>query len=245
MQFFSIVLTLLALAHPLVAALQCAQNTFNNLTLNGGAILAISVAPITNISANLPPTNNFYATNVTGLDVCEVTIQYTHPGQNDTINVVVWLPLGGWNGRFMAIGGGGLATGGGKATLNPPAALGYATAFTDGGHVLDTRSAATWALVSPGNVNWALLQDFASVALDDLATLGKAATEAFYGSSPRYSYWNGCSTGGRQGHMLAQRYPTQFDGILAGAPAFNWASFIVSEYWPQLVMNLLGKHLAW
>ena len=80
-------------------------------------------------------------------------------------------------------------------------------------------SAENWALTSPGNVNWVLLQDFASIALDDMTNLAKAVVEEFYGTAPKYSYWNGCSTGGRQGLMHAQRYPKSYDGILAVAPA--------------------------
>lgn len=54
----------------------------------------------------------------------------------------------------------------------------------------------------------------------------------------------GCSTGGRQGHMMAQRYPTQYNGVLATASAFNWDKFVTSEYWPQVVMHKLGKIIA-
>lgn len=86
-------------------------------------------------------------------------------------------------------------------------------------------------------MNWFLLQDFASKSLNDMATIGKLVTEIYYGAAPIYSYWNGCSTGGRQGHQLAQTCPTQFNGILATAPAINWAQFVVSEYWPEFVMS--------
>lgn len=74
--------------------------------------------------------------------------------------------------------------------------------------------AESWALPSPGNVNWVLLQNFASIALDDMANLAKAVIGKFYGNPPKYSYWNGCSTGGRQGLVQAQRYPKNYDGIL-------------------------------
>ena len=70
--------------------------------------------------------------------------------------------------------------------------------------------------------------------------IGKAVTASYYGSAPKYSYWAGCSTGGRQGLMIAQRYPKELDGIVAVAPATNWASFLVASYWPQQVMNRLG-----
>jgi hypothetical protein len=66
----------------------------------------------------------------------------------------------------------------------------------------------------------------------------KAVIKAYYGEPQKYAYWNGCSTGGRQGWIEAQRFPADYDGILAGAPAFNWDRFIPAELWPELVMNL-------
>src|SRR4029077_14439618 len=59
----------------------------------------------------------------------------------------------------------------------------------------------------------------------------------YYGGPPTYSFWDGCSTGGRQGMSEAQRYPTDFNGILAGAPAYAWSTFLSAEMWPQLVMQ--------
>ncbi|THY31333.1 tannase and feruloyl esterase [Aureobasidium pullulans] len=179
------------------------------------------------------------ASNGSSLDFCNVTVTYTHPGQHDTIQVTVWLPLENWNGRFLAAGGGGWITG--LPYLSPALELGYAAASTNGGHGIE-RSAASWALTSPGNVNWNLLQDFAYRALDDLAVVGKAITTSFYETAPKYSYWNGCSTGGRQGLMLAQRSPMQFDGIVAAAPAIDWPTFVVSAFWAQQRMNRLNAY---
>jgi len=65
----------------------------------------------------------------------------------------------------------------------------------------------------------------------------KAVTRAFYGTGPRFSYWTGCSTGGRQGWIMAQRHPEEYDGLLTGAPAFNWDRFIPAELWGQVVMK--------
>lgn len=122
---------------------------------------------------------------------------------------------------------------------------GYSAASTDGGHpseTADIAAPANWALLSPGNLNLPLLQDFAAVALADMTLIGQAITESYYGEKPTYSYWTGCSTGGRQGLMLAQRYPELYDGIVALAPAINWDTFLVTEYWPQQVMNQLGVY---
>ncbi|EXJ86297.1 hypothetical protein A1O1_06667 [Capronia coronata CBS 617.96] len=225
-----------------LAATQCVPQSFKDLSLPGGQILTVEAEVLTNLSANVLMPTNYYPRNITGLDVCQVLVQYTHPGQNDTLNVNIWLPLENWNGRYMATGGGGFAAGSGITQLYIPASLGYVTSFTDGGHNISTGGTAPWALVSPGNVNWVLLNDFARIAYNDMATISKSAAALFYGSPPKYSYWSGCSTGGRQGHQMAQSYPTQFDGILATSSAFNWAHFLVMEYWPTFVMNSLNIH---
>jgi hypothetical protein len=208
----------------------------------GAEILSLSTSSVTNYSISLVQADAHFPINITGLNFCNVSVQYTHPGQNDRINVQVWLPLSQWNGRFMGTGGGGFATGLGSLSLSYAVSLGYSAVSTDGGHLSDFSGSVTWALTSPGNINWALLQDFAAVALDDAATIGKAVTNAYYGSPPKYSYWNGCSTGGRQGMMMAQRYPSQYDGVLAGAPGINWSRVVPSLYWAQLVMNQLGMY---
>ncbi|KAJ4350566.1 hypothetical protein N0V95_004615 [Ascochyta clinopodiicola] len=99
-----------------------------------------------------------------------------------------------------------------------------------------------WALTSPGNINFYALQDFASVALNDQALLAKSLVKDFYGRPADFSYWTGCSQGGRQGFMLAQRYPDAYDGIAAAAPAFNWAQFIPAASWAQTVMAITGQY---
>lgn len=76
-----------------------------------------------------------------------------------------------------------------------------------------------------------------------MTVVGKAVTAAFYGRPARYAYFNGCSTGGRQGLSEAQRYPEDYDGILSAAPAINWSRFIPAELWPQLVMLRDGNFL--
>lgn len=100
---------------------------------------------------------------------CNVTVTYTHPGQNDNIIVEAWLPIDNWNGRFQATGGGGWAAG--REPMNTVAmegglAEGFSTITTDGG-VATGYDASPWALASPGNVNLYNLQNFASVALHD------------------------------------------------------------------------------
>jgi hypothetical protein len=81
-----------------------------------------------------------------------------------------------------------------------------------------------------------LIRDHAYLGIHEMTVVGKAMTEAFYGTSPRRAYFNGCSTGGRQGLMEAQRYPADYDGIAAGAPAINWTTLHREQLWGALVM---------
>lgn len=201
-------------------AASCEASTFQSLSLPRIEVLSVDTF-----------------VNTTGRDFCQLTVHYTHPGQNDTVNTLIGLPFD-WNERFQMIGGGGWATG---YDVNLFAAVndGYSSSTTDGGHDNDTP-AAEWGLVSEGNINWSLFWNFAVDTLDEGAALGKLATELYYGTPPKYSYWTGCSTGGRQGHIMAQQHPEHFDGILAGAPAINWQRFVAQAFWGALTANLLG-----
>jgi len=209
------------------AASRCNVDTLPTPEVFGASIISISATQVNNSTLSSPPTT-----------FCNVSITYTHPGQNDRLNVWVWLP-NSWNGRFQGVGGGGYTTGLVPANIIGAVARGYAAVTTDGGHA-STAPTASWGLLSPGNVNLYNLQNFASVSLNDMTVLGKQVTEAYYGKPISKSYWNGCSTGGRQGLMMAQRYPDAYDGILAEAPAINWAEFIPAEFWPQRVMQKMG-----
>lgn len=135
------------------------------------------------------------------------------PTADSAIDIEVWLPAENWNGKFQAVGNGGWAGTISYAALAAALQNGYATASTDTGHK-GSASDATWAIGHPDK-----LVDFAYRAVHEMTVKAKALINAYYGRAPRFSYWNGCSTGGRQGLMAAQRYPEDFDGIVAGAPA--------------------------
>ena len=175
--------------------------------------------------------------NLPGLDFCNVTLFLSHPGSDDNVMVSVWLPADEkWNGRFQASGGGGFTTGGIESLIIKGVGDGYASASTDGGHQSDGFD-GSWALHENRSLDLPLFRNFASRSLYDMGVVGKAVTERFYRKPAHHSYWSGCSTGGRQGYMMAQKYPELFDGILANAPAIHFTKFVVAEIWPQVVMQ--------
>ena len=141
---------------------------------------------------------------------CRVQATLT-PSADSDIKTEVWLPIAGWNGKFQAVGNGGWAGILSYGPLGAAVRRGYAAASTDTGHV---GGSASFALGHPEK-----LTDFAYRAVHETTVAAKAIIANFYGDSPRYSYWNGCSTGGRQGLKEAQKFPADFDGIIAGAPA--------------------------
>jgi feruloyl esterase len=168
---------------------------------------------------------------------CAVTLYLTHPGAHDHVLVEVWLPVDGWNGRFEGIGGSGYAAGEFDTSFAPAIEGGYAVASTDAGVSSNTLSPASWALNADGSVNTALLTNFAYRSVHDMTVAAKAVVAGYYDRSAAYAYFTGCSTGGRQGLLEAQKYPTDYNGIVAGAPATNWAEFMPADFWPQVVMN--------
>lgn len=206
----------------------------------GKEILSIKTQELRNYSVGPddfgPLTSNIY--------VCEVNVTLTHLGVNDTVLVQVWLPLPeqevAYNNRFVALGGGGFAAGVSRAGVAIQAIQGFASATTDGGIPGTSYNADSWGLLPNGKPNIELLKNLATRSPHDVATIGKAVTESYYGCKPDFAYWNGCSTGGRQGIEAAQRYPEEFDGILAAAPGINWNELQDGLFWPQAVMQEFG-----
>jgi len=153
---------------------------------------------------------------VTGVPAfCKVTVTLTHPGEGDHAKVTTWLPEKGWNGRFQALGGSAYLAGDNGVGMGTAVKSGYAATTTDAGvgDALDV----SWALNSDGEVNTTPLKNFASRSQHEAAVVGKQVVDAVYGKRAAYSCFTGCSTGGRQGHMEAQRHRDDYDGILAEA----------------------------
>jgi feruloyl esterase len=172
--------------------------------------------------------------------LCRVTAVTTHPPMGDRVRIWVAIPTSNWNGRFMGTGGGGFS-GGSPGGVVQPALAGYAAGATDTGH---EGGSGGFALDTNGRLDWQSIRNNAHVGIHEMTVTGKALTQAMYGVAPRYSYFNGCSTGGRQGVMEAQRYPQDYNGILSAAPAINWNRFHVQHLWGPVVMNAAGNPVA-
>lgn len=185
------------------------------------------------------------------ISVCDVNVTYTHPGVNDSVTVHIYLPLENWNGRFQVNGGGGFHSGYAEPGLGPSAFHGYATANLDTPDVADPYAAdprvkrdllepltpaTDFGFANEAVINHGKWADFASRGLHEMAVIGKAVTQSFYGTPPEYSYYAGCSTGGRQGYTFVQRYPNDFDGVLANAPALYWNELVFALHWPMVPM---------
>ena len=145
--------------------------------------------------------------------LCKVSVT-SRPTSTSDIRIEVWIPAGGaWNGKFVQIGNGGFAGSIASGRLKATAAGGYAAAGTDNGHQAAGTS-ASWALGYPEK-----LVDFGWRSLKETADIAKTLIKAQKGGGPQTSYFFGCSDGGREALMMAQRFPADFDGIVAGAPA--------------------------
>jgi feruloyl esterase len=158
-------------------------------------------------------------------EFCRFTATLT-PTRDSEIKIEVWMLTKGWNGKFLGVGNGGWA---GSIPYGPMVsglALGYAVGSTDTGH------SGADASFAPGHPE--KLIDFGYRAVHEMTATAKVVVKAFYSDAPRFSYWNGCSTGGRQGLMEAQRFPNDYDGIVAGASANNWTRLLTGLVWGGL-----------
>jgi len=180
---------------------------------------------------------------------CQVDLVFgARPDQNITIRV--GLPLsaadggsggvqGAWNGRTQGIGGGGCA---GNLTVTAPVNAGYVGSGTDTGH---TGPSCEPGVTADGTYNLGFIEDFIRDGIKQQVLFSKRIADQYYGRKPAFNYWNGCSTGGRQGYLLAQELAGELDGILASAPAIYWTRFQTAQMWGQIAMtDLVGAPIA-
>jgi feruloyl esterase len=211
---------------PAFPAATCESLSLSSLSLSDTTItMAQTVAP----GAFVPPQGPSDAFKSLPA-FCRVTA-ILKPTSDSDIQIEIWMPAAGWTGKFIAVGNGGWAGTISYDAMSGPLARGYAIASTNTGH-LGTEGDGGFALGHPEK-----LIDFGYMAVHEMTVKAKAIIAAYYGNAPRVSYWNGCSTGGRQGLMEAQRFPADFDGVIAGAPANNTTHLVTQSLWIWMAVH--------
>ena len=198
---------------PEVVSLQAAGSceALSSLTLQGGTVTLAQ-----------PVTAGGFASSVTGnaqgaaaklQPFCRVAVTLK-PSSDSDIKMELWMPASSWNGKYQAVGNGAFNGNIAYDAMMTALARGYAASSTDTGH---TGGGASFGLGHPEKVI-----DFGWRAVHEMTVASKKIIASYYESGPKYSYWNGCSAGGRQAMKAAQRFPGDFDGIIAGAPGLDW-----------------------
>lgn len=208
-----------ALLHPASAAAGNACEELAALSLPDAAITAATVVEAGAFKLPAPPPP-FGAPDFSTLPAfCRVAATLTSSADS-SIKMEVWLPLENWNGKFMGTGNGGAMGAIFHWEMHGPLARGYAVANTDTGH-------------EGGPFDWSFavghpekVVDNAWRAVHQMTVQAKAIVAAHYGRKPQRSYWSGCSTGGRQGLLEAQRFPEDYDGMVIQAPANHWVGLM-------------------
>jgi feruloyl esterase len=218
-------MALLALCFATGASASCED--LANFPMTDGKITgAVSVAEKSTVPLAL-----MRAALVAPADFCRISVTL-NPSADSEIMAEVWLPdPTKWNGKYFGVGNGGF----GGTVIGPMLdmrrglAKGYATAGNDLGHeVTSMIPDGSWVIGHPEKV-----KDFAYRADHVMAEFAKKLIAVYYGRGPQLSYFRGCSNGGHEALMEAQRYPTDYDGIIAGAPANAWTHIMVGFLWNE------------
>jgi len=199
---------------PAPAAAQQSCESLTSLKIPNATITsATAIDPPPELVMHIPAVGPIPASDLhVATPFCRV-IAFSAPTSDSHIVFEVWLPVTAqWNGKFEAVGNGGFIGQIGYNALAAALNRGYATASTDTGHA--SGDDESWALGHPEK-----LVDWSYRAVHEMTVDSKMIVAAFYGKPAKLAYWNGCSTGGKQGLTEAQRYPADYDGIVAGAPA--------------------------
>jgi feruloyl esterase len=230
---WTVALASLLLAANAVAATDDACDKLNGLAISGAKIILAQTVEAGRFAG--PPSaftgrdlTTFYK-NVPAF--CRV-VGIAAPTADSNIRIELWMPSAGWNGKLQGIGNGGFAGLIDFMQLGVAVSKGYAATATDTGHE-GTPIDAAWARGHPEKV-----VDFGHRGIHEMTRVAKEAVHAFYGKSAQRSYFAGCSDGGREALMEAQRYPEDYDGILAGAPANYWTPLLANGVWDTQALTL-------
>jgi hypothetical protein len=209
---------------PALAAAQASPDKCSNLKM------AFPLANTSITSSQTVPAGTFNpadpgprATPVTGLPTFCRVIGVSAPSSDSQIGFEVWMPATGWNGKFQAVGNHNLGGVYYYGDMGLELKKNFAVASTDTGHV---GNGGEWGAGHPEKV-----KDFGWRGVHEMTVAAKAVVAAYYGSNPRYSYFNGCSTGGREGLKEAQKFPNDYDGIISGSAMNHWTHSHIEHIW--------------
>jgi feruloyl esterase len=152
------------------------------------------------------------------------------------IRFEVWLPVSGWNGRFEGLGNGAFSGAIPYTAMAQALSHDFAVGGTDTGHQSGFTD-ATWTQSTTG-LNTEVLADWSHRGMHEMSLKAQAVVQAFYGHPASHRYFVGCSSGGHQALTEAQRYPNDYDGILAGAPANYWTHLMAGQLWYGLATRV-------
>lgn len=194
---------------------------------------SVSSAVMVAASASAPFVTPANVISPTPLNVtrsfCRVT-GVLRPGASSSINFEVWLPpKSAWNGKFLGNADGGSTGAILYASMIDPLNRGYSTMGHDNGHTSTNAFEQSWAVDASGAVKTDAITDFGYRAQHTVTVVSKELTQAFYGAPPAHSYYAGCSQGGHHGMMEVNRYPDDYDGVVAGAHGGDWLGMMSSE----------------
>jgi len=228
MRIAALIAIVVAMAPRVAGAAPMACESMGQVKLSNGLVLSAESVPA---GAFTPPNANNAAAAAGFKSLpafCRVTLKLT-PSADSDIRVEVWLPLSGWNHKIQAAGNGGLGGTMPYLALATAVKAGYAAAGTDTGH------AGGNADFVPGHPE--KLVDFAYRAIHEMTVTAKTVVTARYDTRPSRAYFNSCSTGGRQALIEAQRYPEDFDGIVAGDPSWDQMRLYAARVWLNTYVN--------
>lgn len=178
------------------------------------------------------------------IDYCNVTFQYSHDGWDDNVIVQYWLPDPAvYQNRFLATGGGGYAISSGSRSLPGGVIYGAVAGTTDGGYGGFSSALDNVVLTANGSLNWNAIHMQGYQAIHEMTLIGKDFSSNFYSTDDKiYTYYQGCSEGGREGWSQAQRFGQDYDGIIAAAPAFRYSHLQVGHLSPGVMQQTLDYY---
>ncbi|KAF4625137.1 hypothetical protein G7Y89_g13031 [Cudoniella acicularis] len=210
---------------------------YPGITIDPTSVVTNAVLNTTVTGQNMYPDATF--------DYCNVTFAYSHTGRGDQVYVTYWLPApSNFQNRYLSTGGGGLAINSGSMSLPGGIIYGAVAGLTDGGFGGFNNQFDSVFLIQNGTVNWESVFMFGYQAHHELSSLGKEFTKKFFNMSNTklYSYYQGCSEGGREGWSQVQRFGDEWDGAITGAPAFRFSHQQTQHLYSGVVEKTIGYY---